>query len=266
MKKIPKYLLILLIFFSNQLFSRDYVIIQSTTSTANTGLLDYLGNIFYKETGIQIRTIAVGTGQAIKNARRGDGDILLVHSKKDELKFISDGLGIKRHELMYNDFIIIGPKSDPANIKNLNSLEGIFKKLSMGSNKFISRDDNSGTHKKELYLWNKFNIKINDVPWYISSGSGMLSTINLASELNAYTLSDRASWISYKNKKFLDIIYQNNEDLFNPYGIIVLNPKKFPHVEIENSNKFIVWLLSDIGRSLISNYKVNGSQLFFLHE
>ena len=266
MKIFLKYLIIFFVVFSNELYSRNYIVIQSTTSTANTGLLDYLGDFFYDKTGIQIRTVAVGTGQAIKNARKGDGDILLVHSKKDELQFVNEGLGVKRYDLMYNDFLIIGPTSDPAKIKSLGNLELILKKISKGNNKFISRDDNSGTHKKELYLWDKFDIKTNDKSWSIKSGTSMLSTISLASELNAYTLSDRASWITFENKKFLEILYEQNEILFNPYGIIALNPNKFPHVEFQKSTKFINWLLSDTGQSLISNYKVNGNQLFFLYE
>ena len=158
MKIFFNYLLFFLIIFSNPILARDYLIIQSTTSTASTGLLEYLGDEFFKETGIEVRTVAVGTGQAIKNATRGDADILLVHSKKDEIKFIEEGLGIKRFDLMYNDFVIVGPRADPAKIKNLKDLKSILKILSSGNFKFISRDDNSGTHKKEVSLWSKFDL------------------------------------------------------------------------------------------------------------
>ena len=266
MKNIFKYIALCLIVLSSPILARDYLIIQSTTSTASTGLLEYLSDAFYIETGIEVRTVAVGTGQAIKNATRGDGDMLLVHSKKDEIKFVEEGLGIKRHDLMYNDFIIVGPKSDPANIKKLDNLKFTLENLSSGNYKFISREDDSGTHKKEKELWSKFNINFKEDSWYIKTGSGMSSTLNLASEMNAYTLTDRGSWITFKNKDFLQILFEGDENLFNPYGIIVLNPEKYPFVEFKKSNQFIDWLLSNKGKNLIENFKVANSQLFFVYE
>ena len=266
MKNIFKYIALCLIVLSSPILARDYLIIQSTTSTVSTGLLEYLGETFFKETGIEIRTVGVGTGQAIKNATRGDADILLVHSKKDEMKFVEEGLGIKRHDLMYNEFIIVGPKNDPAKIKNLKDLKPILKILSSGNFKFISRNDNSGTHKKEVSLWSKFNFNFEEKGWYVKTGSGMISTLNIASEMNAYTITDRATWITFKNKNFLEILFEGDENLFNPYGIIVLNPENYPHVELEKSNQFINWLLSTQGKNLIKNFKVSNNQLFFIYE
>ena len=266
MRHIFNYLFLFIIIFSSSISARDYLIIQSTTSTVSTGLLEYLGDEFFKETGIEIRTVGVGTGQAIKNATRGDADILLVHSKKDEIKFIEEGLGIKRFDLMYNDFVIVGPRADPAKIKNLKDLKSILKILSSGNFKFISRDDNSGTHKKEVSLWSKFNFNFEEKGWYIKTGSGMISTLNIASEMNAYTITDRATWITFKNKNFLEVLFEKDENLFNPYGIIVLNPENYPHVELEKSNQFINWLLSNQGKNLIKNFKVSNNQLFFIYE
>ncbi|MDA1284570.1 MAG: substrate-binding domain-containing protein [Proteobacteria bacterium] len=266
MKNIFNYLVLFVIIFSNTILARDYLIIQSTTSTVSTGLLEYLSDAFFKETGIEIRTVGVGTGQAIKNATRGDADILLVHSKTDEIKFVEEGLGIKRYDLMYNDFVIVGPKADPAKIKNLKDLKSILKNLSSGNFKFLSRDDNSGTHKKEIFLWSKFNFNFKENGSYIKTGSGMISTLNMASEMNAYTITDRATWIAFKNKDFLEILFEGDENLFNPYGIIALNPEKYPHVEFVKSNQFINWLLSDRGKNLINNFKVSNNQLFFIYE
>ena len=163
-------------------------------------MLDYLSNIFYEETGIEVRAVAVGTGQAIKNAMRGDGDVLLVHSKKDEMEFIENGFGVKRFDIMYNDFIIVGPKTDPARIKNLQDLNKILKKILDENHSFISRDDNSGTHVKELSLWANYNLDPEQYTNYVKTGSGMLSTLNISSEMNGYTLTDRGSWIAFQNK------------------------------------------------------------------
>jgi tungstate transport system substrate-binding protein len=262
---IIKKIFFVFVLFASALEARDYIIVQSTTSTANTGLLDLLSEKFLEETGIEIRAVAVGTGTAIANAKKGDGDVLMVHAKQDELKFVEEGYGVERFDLMYNDFVIVGPKNDPANIKDENEIAGVMKKLSSPSFKFISRDDNSGTHKKELSLWKIIGIQSPDHSSYIKTGSGMANTINVAAEMQGYVLTDRGTWISFTNKNDLAILFEGDSALFNPYGIIAVNPKKFPHVEYEKSQEFIDWLLVGTGNDLIKNYKINGQQLFFTY-
>lgn len=260
-----KSLIIIFIFFASALEARDYIIVQSTTSTANTGLLDLLSEKFLEEKGIEVRAVAVGTGTAIANAKKGDGDVLMVHAKQDELKFVDEEYGIERFDLMYNDFVIVGPKNDPANISNEIEIASVMKKLSSPSFKFISRDDNSGTHKKELSLWKLIGIQSPENSSYIKTGSGMANTINVASEMQGYVLTDRGTWISFENKNDLAILFEGDSALFNPYGIIAVNPKKFPHVEFEKSQEFIDWLLEGTGNDLIKNYKIDGQQLFFTY-
>ena len=262
---IIKKIFFVFVLFASALEARDYIIVQSTTSTANTGLLDLLSEKFLEETGIEVRAVAVGTGTAIANAKKGDGDVLMVHAKQDELKFVEEGYGVERFDLMYNDFVIVGPKNDPANIKDENEITDVMKKLSSPSFKFISRDDNSGTHKKELSLWKIIGIQSPDHSSYIKTGSGMANTINVAAEMQGYVLTDRGTWISFTNKNDLAILFEGDSALFNPYGIIAVNPKKFPHVEYEKSQEFIDWLLVGTGNDLIKNYKINGQQLFFTY-
>ena len=262
---IVKKIFFVFVLFISSLEARDYIIVQSTTSTANTGLLDLLSEKFLEETGIEVRAIAVGTGTAIANAKKGDGDVLMVHAKQDELKFVEEGYGVERFDLMYNDFIIVGPKNDPANIIDENEIADVMKKLSSPSFKFISRDDNSGTNKKELSLWKIIGIQSPDHSSYIKTGSGMANTINVAAEMQGYVLTDRGTWISFTNKNDLAILFEGDSALFNPYGIIAVNPKKFPHVEYEKSQEFIDWLLVGTGNDLIKNYKINGQQLFFTY-
>ena len=264
MLKIKILFLILILSISNS-FSRDYIVVQSTTSTANTGLLDVLSEEFFQDTGIEIRAVAVGTGTAISNAKKGDGDVLMVHSKVDELKFVQDGFGVERFDLMYNNFVIVGPNHDPAQIKNKKNISEVMKILSNPNYKFISRDDFSGTHKKELSLWLESEISVPSDSSYIKSGSGMASTINIASEMQSYTLTDRGTWIAFQNKNNLDILFENDKSLFNPYGVIAVSPKKFPHVEYEKSNRFIDWLLKGRGNNIISNYTIEGQKLFFTY-
>jgi len=262
---IVKKIFFVFVLFTGALEARDYIIVQSTTSTANTGLLDLLSEKFLEETGIEVRAVAVGTGTAIANAKKGDGDVLMVHAKQDELKFVEEGYGVERFDLMYNDFIIVGPKNDPANIKDENEITDVMKKLSSPSFKFISRDDNSGTHKKELSLWKIIGIQSPDHSSYIKTGSGMANTINVAAEMQGYVLTDRGTWISFTNKNDLAILFEGDSALFNPYGIIAVNPKKFPHVEYEKSQEFIDWLLTGTGNDLIKNYKIDGQQVFFTY-
>jgi len=263
--KIFKFLIVFL-FINNHLLSREYIVLQSTTSTANTGLLEILSDNFYKETGIEVRSVAVGTGTAIQNAKRGDGDLLLVHSKPDEINFVKEGYGVERFELMYNDFVIVGPSNDPANIENANSLKEIMHILHSSESKFISRDDNSGTHKKELSLWKKAKLPMPSTNSYIKTGTGMANTLNIASEMQAYTLTDRGTWITFKNKKNQRILFDKDPFLHNPYGIIAINPIRFPHVEYEKSVKFINWLINGNGKFLIKNFEVNRKKIFFIDE
>lgn len=241
------------------------VLVQSTTSTANSGLYKYLLPLFEQESGIKVNVVAVGTGQAIRNARNCDADVLLVHSKKAEEQFVADGFGIERFDLMYNDFILIGPESNPANIKPTDSVTQTLNKVIETQSLFASRGDDSGTHKKELALWSqiKLNRDIADEAWYRSTGSGMGATINTAIGLDAYTLSDRASWISFNNKQDYAIWLEGDETLLNQYGVIQVNADKCPSVEQDASKAFIDWLLSDDTQQHIAAFKLNGQQLFF---
>lgn len=258
-------ILIIFSLFAHSIQARDYIIVQSTTSTANTGLLDVLSEKFLEETGIEVRAVAVGTGTAIANAKKGDGDVLMVHAKEDELKFVQEGYGVERIDLMYNDFVLVGPKNDPANIREEKDIIGVMQKLLAPSIKFISRDDNSGTHKKELFLWQLIGIQTPEHNSYIKTGSGMANTINIASEMQGYVLTDRGTWISFKNKNDLVILFEGDRALFNPYGIIAVNPHRFAHVEYAKSKKFINWLINGKGNSLIRNYTIDGQQLFFTY-
>ena len=260
--KLKNLFLSLFLFFSISVYSKDFIIIQSTTSIANTGLLDLLASEFKNKTGISIRPIAVGTGNAIANAKRGDGDLLFVHSKKDELEFIEEGYGVQRYEVMYNKFILVGPKSDPLKISQEEDILSALKKIYNSEYKFISRDDNSGTHKKEQELWSLANIKKFDSDKYIKTGTSMANTLNIASEIDAYTISDKGTWLSFKNKNNLKILFEGGDELHNPYGIIAVNPEKFPHVEYNKSQKFIEWLIAGEGKDVINRFKYNGEKLF----
>jgi len=240
------------------------VLVQSTTSTQNSGLYDYLLPIVEKETGLKIAVVAVGTGQAIRNATNGDADVLLVHAKPAEMVFIEAGQGVHRYDLMYNDFVLIGPKGDPDGLAATGSLNGALRALAAGQTPFISRGDDSGTQKKELRLWSAAGLGVGPgLGWYRESGSGMGATIRMAVEMNAYTLSDRATWIAYAHKMGHRIVYQNDPALFNQYGIIMVNPQKHPEVNVKGAEKFMAWMLSPHGQALIAAYKVGGQQLFF---
>lgn len=240
------------------------IIMQSTTSTANSGLLDHILPLFEKKTGIKVHVVAVGTGQALKNARNGDGDVLLVHAKAAEEKFVADGFGVKRFDVMFNDFVIIGPKNDPAAIKNEKDITVALRKIAHHKTSFISRGDDSGTHKKELKLWRLTGItpSKND-SWYRESGSGMGATLNIAVGMGGYVMSDRATWISFKNKTNLDILFEGDARLFNQYGVILVNPKKHKTVKARDAQTFIDWLLGPEGQTAIKSFKIDGRQLFF---
>jgi tungstate transport system substrate-binding protein len=241
------------------------ILLQSTTSTANSGLYDYILPMFEARTGITVHVVAVGTGQAIKNAQNGDGDVLLVHAKPAEEKFVADGYGVDRFDVMYNDFIIVGPPSDPAGIGGMEDAPAALKKIAEKNAVFASRADNSGTHKKEMSLWNDAGVDPTRASgdWYRETGSGMGATLNTAVGMSAYTMTDRGTWISFKNKGNYEILVEGDPTLFNQYGIILVNPERHPNVKAAEGQAFIDWILSDAGQSAIASYQLDGQQLFF---
>ena len=242
-----------------------FITVASTTSTANSGLFDRLLPLFQAQTGIEVRVVAVGTGQALRLARSGDADVLLVHHRPSEEAFVQEGYGIKRFDVMYNDFVIVGPKSDPADIKGEDDVIGALKMIAAKGAIFASRGDESGTHKKERGFWQAANIDVTteNNSWYRELGAGMGATLNTAVAMNAYTLTDRGTWLSFENRGDLEILFAGDKRLFNPYGIILSNSERFPHVKAEDGQVFIDWLLSDEGQSMIAGYKIKGEQLFF---
>lgn len=241
------------------------IILQSTTSTANSGLYDQLLPVFRQQTGITVHVVAVGTGQAIKNAKNGDGDVLLVHAKSAEEQFVAEGFGVARADVMYNDFIIVGPPSDPAGIAGSDNAVEAFRKIAASKAVFASRGDNSGTHKKEVKLWQAAGVdpKPGSGAWYRETGSGMGATLNAAVGMGAYAMTDRGTWISFKNKGDYRIAVEGDKALFNQYGVILVNPQRHPHVKAAAGQAFIDWILSDAGQSAIAAYKLNDQQLFF---
>lgn len=242
-----------------------FIVLQSTTSTENSGLFAHLLPIFTAKTGIEVRVVAVGTGQAIKNAANGDGDVLLVHDRAAEDRFVADGFGMKRFDVMYNDYVIAGPASDPAKVAGEADAVAAFKKIAAAKVPFISRGDDSGTHKAELRLWTVAGVdtKAASGTWYREAGQGMGATINVASGLNAYVLSDRATWSAFKNKGELKILVQGDQRLFNPYGMILVNPAKHPNVKAAEGQAFIDWIISPEGQAAIAAFRVEGEQQFF---
>jgi len=242
-----------------------FIIVQSTTSTENSGLLKYLLPMFKKKTGIDVRVVAVGTGQAIKNAQNGDGDVLFVHAKAAEEKFVAAGYGVERYDVMYNDFVIVGPKSDPAGVGGSHDTAASLKKIAEAKAPFASRGDDSGTHKKELKLWKAAGVDVKAAggDWYRSTGSGMGATLNTAAGMGAYALTDRATWSSFKNKGDMKILVEGDKALFNQYGVILVNPAKHPHVKTKEGQMFIDWLLSAEGQNAIRSFTIDGEQQFF---
>ena len=241
------------------------IIVQSTTSTANSGLYDYLLPIFQEESGIQVNVVAVGTGQAIKNAENCDGDVLLVHAKPSEEKFVEAGYGTERTDLMYNDFVIVGAAGDPAGVSGMEDVQGALSKIAGEGALFASRGDDSGTHKKEMALWGDAGVDPTAASgdWYRETGSGMGATLNAGIGMGAYVMTDRATWISFDNKQDYQIQVQGDEDMFNQYGVIPVNPEKCPSVNSQGAEAFAEWLLSDAGQDAIEAYKVADQQLFF---
>jgi len=242
----------------------ESIIVQSTTSTQNSGLYDHILPMFEEETGIQVNVVAVGTGQALENGRRGDGDVLLVHAKPAEQKFVAEGYGVQRHDVMYNDFVIVGPADDPAGVKGMDDAPAALAKIAEEEAVFASRGDDSGTHKKEMSLWEDAGVDPTEASgtWYRETGSGMGATLNTGVGMDAYIMTDRATWISFGNKGDHEILVEGDPALFNQYGIIMVNPEKHPNVNVDAAQKFIDWILSDEGQSAIASFEVEGQQLF----
>jgi len=241
------------------------ILVQSTTSTQNSGFYDFILPIYKSETGVTVNVVAVGTGQAIKNAQNCDADVLLVHAKSAEEKFVADGFGVTRTDLMYNDFVIVGPASDPAGIAGGKDAVTAFKTIAGKKALFASRGDDSGTNKAELKLWDRAGIdtKAASRAWYRATGSGMGATLNASVGMGAYTISDRATWISFGNKGDYQIAVEGDPGLFNQYGIILVNPEKCPSVKADLGQQFIDWLTSPHGQELIAANKLDGKQLYF---
>lgn len=242
-----------------------FITVASTTSTQASGLFDHLLPKFEDKTGIDVRVVAVGTGKAIRMAEKGDADVLFVHHKPSEEKFVAQGYGLQRRDVMYNDFVLIGPKSDPAKAGLAKTAADALKAIAEAEAPFASRADDSGTNKAELGQWKAAGVDVKAASggWYRETGSGMGATLNTAAAMNAYTLSDRATWLNFSNRGDLDIVFEGDPALFNQYGVIVVNPEKFPHVKADDAQAFADWLVSPEGQAVIADYKIKGDQLFF---
>jgi tungstate transport system substrate-binding protein len=242
-----------------------FITVASTTSTEQSGLFKYLLPLFTAKSGVEVRVVALGTGQALDMARRGDADVVFVHAKSAEDKFLAEGFGVKRYPVMYNDFIVVGPKSDPAKVAGSKDVVGSLKKIKEAQAPFVSRGDKSGTHIAELALWKaaEVNLETDKGGWYKETGQGMGPALNTASSMNAYILSDRGTWLAFKNRGELDILVQGDKRLFNQYGVMLVNPAKFPHVKVQPGQAFIDWLVSPEGQKAIAGYKIDGEQLFY---
>jgi tungstate transport system substrate-binding protein len=244
------------------------ITVASTTSTEQSGLFGHLLPVFEKDSAIKVRVVALGTGQALDMARRGDADVAFVHDKLAEEKFVAEGYGVERKEVMYNDFVLIGPKADPAKVAGNDIMLGLRRIATMDAASrppFVSRGDKSGTHAAELRYWRAAGVDLDRAkgPWYRDTGSGMGPSLNMASSMNAYILADRGTWLSFKNRGDLAILVEGDSRLFNQYGVILVNPAKHPHVKAADAQRFIDWLLSSAGQKAIADYKIGGEQLFF---
>ena len=241
-----------------------YITVASTTSTEQSGLFGYLLPIYEKKSGVQVRVVAVGTGQALDMGRRGDADVEFVHDKPAEEKFLADGFATKRQDVMYNDFVLVGPKSDPAKAAGRDILESL-RRIAAAKAVFVSRGDRSGTHAAELRYWKAAGIDLDQAkgPWYRDTGSGMGPALNIAAALDAYILADRGTWLSFMNRAHLAIVVEGDTKLFNQYGVMLVNPAKHPHVKKQLGQAFIDWLVSPDGQQTIAGYKIGGEQLFF---
>ncbi len=242
-----------------------FITVASTTSTEQSGLFQYLLPIFEKKTGIQVRVIALGTGQALDVARRGDADVVFVHDKAAEEEFLKGGQGVRRYDVMYNDFILVGPKSDPAKVAGGKDIVAALQKVAAARVPFASRGDRSGTHAAELRLWKIANVDptTGKGSWYRETGSGMGPTLNIAAAMNAYAIADRGTWLNFRNRADLVVVVQGDQRLFNQYGVMLVNPEKHPSVKRDLGQTFIDWLISPEGQRAIAGYKIGGEQLFF---
>jgi tungstate transport system substrate-binding protein len=241
------------------------IIVASTTSTEQSGLFGYLLPRFSAATGIAVKVVAVGTGQALDIGRRGDADVVFVHDRPAEEKFLGEGFGVRRFDVMYNDFVIAGPKADPAHIAGSNDVTAALQAIAAGKATFISRGDRSGTHEAELRLWREAGIDLDAVKgsWYREIGQGMGAALNMASATNAYLLTDRGTWLSFKNRGDLTVLTEGDRRLFNQYGVMLVNPLRHPNIKVKEGQAFVDWLVSSKGQKTIADYKVNGEQLFF---
>lgn len=258
--------LVLSVIFISNASAQMRIRCASTTSTQNSGLLDYIQPLFEKKTGIKVDVVAVGTGAALEIGKRGDADVVLVHAKEQELKAVEEGYFVDRHDVMYNDFVIIGPLGDPAKIKGIKSASEAFRKIAEGGYPFVSRGDNSGTHAKELAIWKKTGIDPKGQKWYLEVGQGMEKTQRIADEKRAYTLTDRGTWLATKDKDKLEmiIVLEGDPILFNQYGVMAVNPQKHKHVKYKESMEFINWIISREGQRMIGSFKDrHGNQLFY---
>ena len=266
MKKIVLLLTLLLtLSVAGSAFALSEIICSSTTSTENSGLFGYILPLFEKKTGIKVKVVARGTGAAIEMGKRGDADVAFVHAKEQELKAVEEGFFVNRHDVMYNDFVIIGPADDPAKIKGMNSAAEALKKIAATSS-FVSRGDNSGTHTKELSLWKKVGVEPKGQKWYLEVGQGMEKTQRIAHEKRAYTLTDRGTWLATKDRDKLEmvIVLEGDPVLFNQYGVMAVNPEKHKHVKHKEATEFINWLISKEGQQAIASFKdALGNQLFY---
>ena len=247
-------------------FAQDQsIVVASTTSTQDSGLFDHILPLFEGKTGIDVKVVAQGTGQALDTGRRGDADVVFVHAKAQEEKFIEEGFGVKRFDVMYNDFVLVGPKSDPAGVSGTEDIAAALVAIQEKNAPFVSRGDKSGTHSAELRLWKDAGVDIATAKgdWYKEIGQGMGAALNTTAAMNAYVLSDRATWLSFENRGELDIAVEGDKRLFNQYGVMLVNPEKHPSVKAEAGQQFIDWLVSPEGQKAIGEYKIGGKQLFF---
>jgi len=247
------------------LAAERFITVASTTSTENSGLFRYLLPLVQQDSGIAVRVVAVGTGQAMALAQRGDADVLLVHHRPSEEQFVAEGFGVRRYDVMYNDFVLVGPRTDPAGVKGMTDVAAALAQIAARHAVFVSRGDDSGTHKLELGLWQTVgvNVRAASGTWYRETGAGMGGTLNIASGLEAYALTDRGTWLSFRNRGTLAMLIEGDPRLFNQYGVILVNPAKHKHIKAKDGQAFIDWLLSDRGQQAIATFRLEGEQAFF---
>ncbi|TVQ53128.1 MAG: sulfate transporter [Rhodobacteraceae bacterium] len=242
--------------------AQAFITVSSTTSTENSGLFGHILPIFTAETGIEVRVVAQGTGQALETGRRGDADVVFVHARAQEETFVADGYGVQRFDVMVNDFVIVGPADDPAGLKQAPDAAAAMAAIAGTGASFASRGDDSGTHVAEKALWEAAGVEPAG-GWHLSTGSGMGATLNTAAQAPAYALTDRGTWLSFRNRGPLEIVFEGDPVLFNPYGVILVNPARHPHVKAAQGQAFIDWIVSDVGQAAIASFTVGGEQLFF---